>query len=83
MRPTVGTLLPLTAFFVVLLVSGTGFAQQEGVIELEESVYQGERHAPEAFYVVTDSELDYERLEVERSFLSELFGSVDEPPFEQ
>ena len=75
------TLLAVAAALAVLLLSNAAFAQEGGVINLEESVIKGRIQKPEAFYILQPANLDYEALAAQPSFLSELLESVEEEPF--
>ena len=73
--------LAVAAALAVLLMSNVAFAQEGGVINLEESVIKGRIQKPEAFYILQPANLDYEALAAKPSFLSELLNSVEEEPF--
>ena len=72
-----------------LLVSGmasAGLAQeakkrQPRVFQLEEIVIEGRVHKPNAFYILSRSNLGYEVLELRTSFLRDVCMSVHEEPF--
>ena len=63
-------------FAVVSTVSA-----QKGVINLDETVIKGRIQKPEAFYILQNANLSYERLEPKKSFIPELLDTVEEDPF--
>ena len=64
----------------VLLLSAAAFGQNR-VYVFEEETIQGTIEKPEAFYILSPSNLDYEALEAEESFLEELYDTVERAPF--
>jgi len=82
MRGMVVRYLPaLAVALAVLMASNVAFAQDSGVINLEESVIEGRIQKPEAFYILQHAELSYEDIEPKESFMPELFESVEKDPF--
>ena len=75
-RRTIFSAVLGTLIFVTSSVSGQG-----RVIVFSEEVIEGEIEKPEAFYILSPSNLDYEPLEPEESFLDELYDTVEETPF--
>jgi len=71
----------LAVALAVLMASNVAFAQDSGVINLEESVIEGRIQKPEAFYILQHAELSYEDIEPKESFMPELFESVEKDPF--
>jgi hypothetical protein len=51
------------------------------VIELGEEVVEGRIEKPEAFYILRPTNLDYESVAMEQSFIPELLETVTEAPF--
>ncbi len=51
------------------------------IIRLEEEVIEGRYQKPEAFYILQRSNLDYEALELKKSFLPNIVESVKKAPF--
>jgi hypothetical protein len=52
-----------------------------GVINLQETVIEGNIQKPEAFYILQHSNLNYESLEPKPSFIPQLLESVEKEPF--
>jgi len=76
MRIVLGTvvLLPLGA--------ASAWAQDRNVIEYDEvEVIRGEVDKPEAFYILAPSNLNYQSIEPEESFLEELYETTRDDPF--
>lgn len=77
----------LLATALVLLATGSALAQPPGrrgqprVIELEEIVIEGTVQKPNAFYILSRSNLGYEVMDLRRSFIPELVRSVQREPF--
>jgi hypothetical protein len=65
---------------LILMISGSASAQNR-VYVFEEETIQGTIEKPEAFYILSPSNLDYEALEAEESFLEELYDTVETAPF--
>ena len=65
---------------LVLTWSSAAWSQDE-VYVFEEETIQGTIEKPEAFYILSPSNLDYEALEAEESFLEELYETVEDAPF--
>jgi len=55
--------------------------RQPRVIQLEEIVIEGRVQKPNAFYILNRSNLGYEVLELQTSFLREVVKSVQKEPF--
>lgn len=66
---------------VALLAFGGAVAHAENVIVFDESVITGEIEKPEAFYILSPSNLDYESMDLEDSFLDELYDSTRDEEF--
>ncbi len=56
-------------------------AQKKKVIRLEEITVEGRIQKPQAFYILPRSNLDYEALDRQESFLPEIDVSLDKDPF--
>lgn len=67
------------AVTVALLAAGTPAVAQ--TYTFDEGVIRVEIEKPEAFYILSPSNLDYESLPAEESFLPELYETVEEEPF--
>ena len=52
-----------------------------GVIVLEAEVIKGKIHKPEAFYILQRSDLNYQSLEQEKSFIPQIIESTADDPF--
>lgn len=74
-----GPLVAAMTLATSLMLAGTASAQD--VIQLDDLEVTGEIEKPEAFYVLRASDLEYESLEMEDSFLPELYETVEEEPF--
>lgn len=81
MRRLVRYVVAMGAAVFLLLGSADVFAQDGGVINLEESVIEGRIQKPEAFYILQHAKLKYEDLEPKKSFMPELLESVEKEPF--
>jgi hypothetical protein len=74
-------LIAAVVFLAVGLVGSMAWAQDGGVIEIEESVIKGRIQKPEAFYILQHANPDYERLNSKPSFIEGIIESVQEEPF--
>lgn len=81
MRGMIRYLAALVVALAIGLASNVAFAQESGVINLEESVIEGRIQKPEAFYILQHAELKYEDIEPKKSFMPELLESVEKEPF--
>ncbi len=71
----------IVAFAAILTAPAVGVAQEGGgVINLEETVIEGNIQKPEAFYILQHANLNYQSLEPKKSFIPELMRSVDREP---
>jgi hypothetical protein len=66
---------------LALLLLSSSVQGQNRVYVFEEETIQGTIDKPEAFYILSPSNLDYEALEAEESFLEELYETVEGEPF--
>lgn len=64
----------------MILVSTPVWAQK-GVINLDETVIKGRIQKPEAFYILQNANLNYEKLVPKQTFMPELLKSVETEPF--
>lgn len=77
----------LLASLLVLSMAAPALGQPPGrrgqprVIELEEIVIEGTVQKPNAFYILSRSNLGYEVMDLRRSFIPELVRSVQREPF--
>ena len=53
----------------------------ERVIELDEIIVEGKIQKPEAFYILNRSEIDFQNLDLRKSFLDKVVNSVKKEPF--
>lgn len=74
--------------FLIIIIFLTGilsFAEQQGgrgkVVQLEEITIEGKVPKPNAFYVLTRSNLAFEKRELKKSFVNEVIQSVNKDPF--
>ncbi len=65
----------------LILMMGASASAQNRVYVFEEETIQGTIEKPEAFYILSPSNLDYEALAAEESFLEELYETVETEPF--
>lgn len=73
-------LVALTIAFLGTIV----LAQPRGsnrILVLEEEIVEGRIEKPEAFYILQPTNLNYEHVELQQSFIPELLDTVRESPF--
>ncbi len=51
------------------------------ILVLEEEIVEGRIEKPEAFYILQPTNLNYEHVELQESFIPELLDTVRESPF--
>ena len=56
-------------------------ARPRRVLRLEAVKIEGRIQKPQAFYILQRSNLNFEGLELKRSFIPKIIESVDQPPF--
>ena len=66
------------AFLSIAIIGFSTVSAQKGVINLDETVIKGRIQKPEAFYILQNANLSYERLEPKKSFIPELLDSVED-----
>lgn len=74
-------LLGTAAWAAMLGLGSTAAWAQNRVIVIEEEALTVELEKPEAFYILSPSNLDYQSVDPEASFLDELYATVEEAPF--
>lgn len=67
----------------IVVFSSTAWGQSKGrkVIRLEAIKVEGRIQKPQAFYILQRSNLNFEGLELKKSFLPKIVESVDKKPF--
>lgn len=80
-KPSMRRLVGVLFGAIFFLAASSAAAQGGGVINLEETVIEGRIQKPEAFYILQHANLNYEELDPEKSFISELLKSVEQEPF--
>jgi len=80
-RTPVRALCQLGLAALVVLVAPSFASAQGNIIVFEEETIQVEIEKPEAFYILSPSNLDYRSLDPEESFLEELYETVEDDPF--
>jgi len=70
-----------SAIVLVAFFAPSYGATQSRIFTFEEEELIVEIELPEAFYILAPSNLNYESVEPEESFLQELFRSVERDPF--
>ena len=78
-RTTLG-LLKVAAFIVLWGNPGVLQAQRK-VIRLEAIKVEGRIQKPQAFYILQRSNLNFEGLELKRSFIPKILKSIEKEPF--
>jgi hypothetical protein len=75
----------LYSLFLLLAVLGLGAseaaAQQRKKIVLGEITVEGRRQKPQAFYILQRQNLNFEGLELKKSFVPRIEKSVERQPF--
>lgn len=81
MHLRIGSFAASVVVFAVGSWAGSAWGQG-GIIVFEDAeVIQGEIEKPEAYYILRPSNLDYEAVASEDSFLDRLYETVEEPTF--
>lgn len=71
----------LLGLALVLGAVGTAGAQQKKKIVLGEIKIEGRRQKPQAFYILQRQALNFEGLELKKSFVPKIEKSVERQPF--
>lgn len=72
---------------LLVVLDGSALAQEDrrprrrNVIRLSETTIEGRIQKPQAFYILQRSNLNFQGLELKRSFIPKIVQSVDEAPF--
>ena len=76
-------LLALCASVMIVLFGVVALAQRGNnrILVLEEEIVEGRIEKPEAFYILQPTNLNYEHVELQESFIPELLDTVRESPF--
>ncbi len=69
------------ALIAAALLTTSTVAAQDRVYVFDEVTVRGEIEKPEAFYILSPSNLEYVSLDAEASFLPALYETVEELPF--
>ena len=79
------TLLALIAVSALLFVPSLAPAAPPvgggKVIQMEELVVEGKIQKPQVFYVLSRHKIRYERVQLKKSFIEEIYRSVERKPF--
>jgi hypothetical protein len=78
-RPLLGLMCVWTV--LVVLMSGAAQAQNRKKIVLGEITVEGRRQKPQAFYILQRQTLNFEGLELKKSFLPKIEKSTEKQPF--
>lgn len=77
----VSRIFRIASLTTVVVLIHVGSAHAENVIVFDDSVITGEIEKPEAFIILSPSNLDYESVDDEDSFLDELYESTRDEEF--
>lgn len=88
MRPTKPLHLRLARFYSCLVILGAllgvgtpALAQSRKKIVLGEITVEGRRQKPQAFYILQRQSLNFEGLELKKSFVPKIERSIEKKPF--
>ena len=81
MKTTVFPLLVLVLVLTPTLLWAQSVRGSHRVIQLGEEIVEGRIEKPEAFYILRPTNLDYEGVAMQESFIPELLETVNEEPF--
>ena len=70
----------VVAVMLLLTMTGTGLAQRKKIV-LGEITVEGRRQKPQAFYILQRQSLNFDGLELKKSFVPKIEKSVDKQPF--
>ncbi len=76
-------LLFLSVMMTVFLSLASFVVAQGNVIIFEEEHIQGEIEKPEAFYILSPSNLEYESIPPEETFLEEIYDTLESTSFKR
>jgi len=76
-----GSVRLAAAVVLVAAVAGTAGAQNRKKIVLGEITVEGRRQKPQAFYILQRQSLNFEGLELKKSFVPKIEKSVERQPF--
>ena len=71
---------PAVALLLLLAASGTGWAQRKKIV-LGEITVEGRRQKPQAFYILQRQNLNFDGLELKKSFVPKIEKSAEKQPF--
>jgi hypothetical protein len=74
-------MLPALAIGVLLLLGQDAPAKKRKVIRLEAITVEGRIQKPQAFYILQRSNLNFDELNRDESFLPKVVKSVEKEPF--
>lgn len=79
------TIRAAAVLVLAMLFSFSAWAQEEprrrNVIRLSETTIEGRIQKPQAFYILQRSNLNFQGLELKRSFIPKIIESVEDAPF--
>ena len=73
--------LIFTLVLTMMGLSSIAFAQGRKVIRLEAIKVEGRIQKPQAFYILQRQNLNFEGLELKKSFIPKIIKSIDNKPF--
>jgi len=73
--------LIVTVIFMMMGFSSLASAQGRKVIRLEAIKVEGRIQKPQAFYILPRQNLNFEGLELKKSFIPKIIKSIDNKPF--
>lgn len=65
---------------LLLAMTGTGLAERKKIV-LGEITVEGRRQKPQAFYILQRQNLNFDGLELKKSFVPKIEKSVEKQPF--
>ena len=71
---------PAVALLLLLASAGPGWAQRKKIV-LGEITVEGRRQKPQAFYILQRQNLNFDGLELKKSFVPKIEKSVEKQPF--
>jgi hypothetical protein len=70
----------VVAVALLLSMTGTGLAERKKIV-LGEITVEGRRQKPQAFYILQRQNLNFDGLELKKSFVPKIEKSVEKQPF--